>query len=151
MAYEEVKFLIGTSQRYKTITPDNYTFYYTTDDNGVYLGSTRLSNVYTKKTAEWNANINFIGQTGTFYIYSDWKTETQADEQTGQTRRVTIPGIKLGDGQAYLIDLPFLNDFSSIKVTEQEKARWNNKLSLGENSVTYQVSPVDENLVFTVV
>lgn len=151
MAYEEVKFLIGTSQRYKTITPDNYTFYYTTDDNGVYLGSTRLSNVYTKKTAEWNANINFIGQTGTFYIYSDWKTETQEDEQTGQTKRVVIPGIKLGDGQAYLIDLPFLNDFSSIKVTEQEKARWNNKLSLGQNSVTYQVSPVDENLVFTVV
>ena len=61
-----------------------------------------------------------------------------------------IPGIKIGDGLAYLIDLPFTDselidhiNNTTIHVTAEEKNFWNNK-----NRVF--ISPQDEeNLIFT--
>ena len=34
----KVKFLKGTSEQYEALQPDEYTFYFTTDDEKFYLG-----------------------------------------------------------------------------------------------------------------
>ena len=142
----KVKFQIGSLQVYKSITPDNYTFYYTSDTKALYLGTTRLSNVEIQTTAEWNSNRQFVGQAGVFYIYSDYRQEEYIDHDGHKATRY-IPGLKIGDGNAYLIDSPFIND-QSYMITQQERNFWNNKISFPGNSNLYAVGD-DQKLVFT--
>lgn len=66
-----------------------------------------------------------------------------------------IPAIKVGDGNAYVVDLPFadrgvydmlishVNDFG-MHVTPQEKAFWNNKLNCNYN-VSAETLILDRN------
>lgn len=86
-------------------------------------------------TENWNNDLQFIPEKGLIVVYSDKKTIIR----DGQT--VNIPGIKIGDGSSYLIDLPFVGDEwatimedhirdTNIHVTLEEKAFWNNKLNL---------------------
>lgn len=42
MANNQIKFLRGTSVEYQSATKDNDTFYYTTDDNKLYLGDNEI-------------------------------------------------------------------------------------------------------------
>ena len=42
MANNQIKFLRGTSVEYQSVTKDNDTFYYTTDDNKFYLGDNEI-------------------------------------------------------------------------------------------------------------
>lgn len=51
-------------------------------------------------TAEWNAKASYVPPKGTIVIYSDYASTGNAD----------IPNFKVGDGNAYLIDLPFSQD-----------------------------------------
>ena len=51
-----------------------------------------------------------VSENGAIYVYEDL-TESAADSD------VSIPGIKIGDGSAYLIDLPFL----TVGVTEIDR------------------------------
>ena len=81
------------------------------------------------------------------YIYTDHKKtlNTKGDA-------VWVPGLKLGDGKAYVIDLPFLNDSDSeyyftehihdkvIHVDVDDRSFWDNKLS---------VELQNENLILT--
>lgn len=67
MAYN-VKFLKGTAAQYKAVTPNADTFYYTTDDKNLYLGSVKLSSAAeisaaVKRIAKNETDINSI--TGT--------------------------------------------------------------------------------------
>ena len=90
-------------------------------------------------TANWNAKSGFVPLRGEIIVYSDRGTRSDGNGGT-----VPVPGIKIGDGSAYLIDLPFLGgeDESNalavlaaheadtgIHVTPAEKAFWNNKLN----------------------
>lgn len=100
-------------------------------------------------TANWNAKRDFIPMKGEAIIYTD---KGQMDDGFGNM--IKVPGIKIGDGQAYLIDLPFVgaeeryailqelrqhtSDWS-IHVTPEDRERWNNKLN-------YSIH--DGNLVF---
>lgn len=78
-------------------------------------------------TAEWQDLSNYQSKFGSIYIYTDY------DVKDG----VNIPAIKIGDGSAYVVDLPFM----SCGVTEEEKDFWNNKVSA-------VIDPYDsENLV----
>lgn len=45
------------------------------------------------------------------YIYSDARSYEEQYEKNGQTftRTVQVPGLKIGDGASYVIDLPFVN------------------------------------------
>lgn len=99
--------------------------------------------VHTDTTAHWNAQRMLIAEKGHIYVYSDY---LQVEDET-------LPGIKVGDGTSYLIDLPFvsgditvLSDHINNKVVHirsEEREFWNNK-------VTCFISAVDaENLVFT--
>lgn len=100
-------------------------------------------------TEHWNAARSFIPLRGEIIIYTD---AGQMDDGYGNT--INVPGIKVGDGNAYLIDLPFVgNDqrFSilqelrqhtsdwSVHVTPEDRDFWDNKLNYSIN---------DGNLIF---
>lgn len=81
-------------------------------------------------TEGWGRKPDFVPKFGELVIYTD-KTQ-----QEGQN----IPGIKVGDGNAFLVDLPFMGedikiqfenhlDDASIHTTAAEKALWNNKIT----------------------
>lgn len=86
-------------------------------------------------TENWNAVRDFVPLKGEIIVYTDGGTT--ADENGNVT---AVPKIKVGDGMAYLIDLPFTTDDimqallahennTSIHVTEAEKQFWNNKFN----------------------
>ena len=90
-------------------------------------------NVHLKKqvlfntTAAWNAQVQLTSEPDTLYIYTDHQTDSQGNK---------IAGIKVGDGNAYLIDLPFTDavimehiDDNVRHITAEERAFWNNKVS----------------------
>lgn len=102
-----------------------------------YLGGKILSDT----TTGWNSLPNLIGEKGVLYIYTDHLVNDQGEN---------IPGFKVGDGLAYLIDLPFADDLyldhihnTDIHVTLAEKLFWNNK------ERTYISEDDEENLIFT--
>ena len=94
-------------------------------------------------TENWNNAIGFIPLQGELIIYNDYKTIQK--EIDGELRTVLIPGIKIGDGRAYVQDLPFIDEElrdkimmhinnPNIHVTLQEKIFWNNKLNVDDNA-----------------
>lgn len=94
-----------------------------------------LGRIYYDTTANWDAQQGLVGERGAVYIYSDYYIiEDQSGNQT------PVAGIRIGDGNAYLNDLPFVSDDmtykltmhaadTSIHVTPAEKQFWNNKVS----------------------
>lgn len=92
-------------------------------------------------TATWNSQPQLISARGYIYIYSDYRKD-------GQGRN--IASMKVGDGSAYLIDMPFTDDLlyahtanSDIHITPQEREFWNNK-------VRCYIDPLNQHrLVFT--
>ncbi len=160
-----VKFFKGTLQQYNSITPDDYTFYFITDTDKVYLGDVQLSNVdayarieainvalqgktsiQVKTTDQWRQQIDVISQSNTFYVYTD-----RYEKEDGQGNIIKIPGIKVGDGSSYIIDLPFVDDLfydhirnTNIHVTLAEKQFWNNKVRTQESELN------EQNLIFTI-
>ena len=96
-------------------------------------------------TEHWNSDPTLISDPNVVYIYVDHQTKT--DEHGNE---VWIPGLKIGDGKAYLIDLPFTDDIMvahvndlGIHVTAEEKAFWDNKVRAYIDTVE------GEQLVFT--
>lgn len=94
-------------------------------------------------TANWNAALGFIPLQGELIIYNDYKTIEKVID--GELITVHIPGIKIGDGMAYVQDLPFVDaelrdrimthiENPNIHVTLQEKLFWNNKLNVDDNA-----------------
>lgn len=91
-------------------------------------------------TEGWNSLTGYISEEGVVYIYSDYKQNEDGEN---------IPGFKVGDGLAYLADLPFSDDLmerhirnQDIHVTLAEKQFWNNKVRAYHEGNT-------ENIVFT--
>lgn len=95
--------------------------------------------------AEWAEKPTYIPVKGEIVIYSDRYT----------IDGIVYPSIKIGDGNAYAVDLPFMTDAETnrivgllndhvenmlIHVSAQDRAFWNNKLN-------YEID--EENLTFT--
>lgn len=57
-----------------------------------------------KTKSEWDSEIKTISQQGIIYVYTDYTTDILNNQ----------PGIKIGDGETLLIDLPFMNDISNL-------------------------------------
>lgn len=81
--------------------------------------------------AGWNSQPQLISKKDVIYVYVD-----RQQEVNDQGVVVYIPSIKIGDGRAYLIDLPFTDDLmikhmanGDIHVTLEEKEFWNNKVT----------------------
>lgn len=86
-------------------------------------------------TAGWRQDLSFIPDAGEIIIYTDH----------GTVDNTSVPGIKIGDGTTYGIDLPFVGDDvaasllsrlqahvndTNIHVTAQEKSNWNQKTNV---------------------
>ena len=93
----------------------------------------------------WESKPTFVPRKGMIIVYTDYEVINR------QGQDVLIPGIKIGDGSAYLVDLPFafenwnivLEDHinnDDIHVSRQEKDFWNAKLN-------YELDK--ETLIFT--
>lgn len=87
-----------------------------------------------RTTEEWEQLRSLVSEVGTIYIYTDYKTI-----EDGSDTKV-IPGIKIGDGMAYVIDLPFATDIvgesfldhihDNVRhITQEEREFWNNKVT----------------------
>ena len=104
-----------------------------------------LQPIYAHTTEYWNSMPSLQSLQGAIYIYTDYKTI----EEDGVTKN--LPGIKIGDGDAYVIDLPFISDSESKQITtltetvnahigavdahtsSAEKEFWNNKVTASLN------------------
>lgn len=101
-----------------------------------YIIDTEIDKVLYDNTASWNSQAQLVSQQGYIYIYSDYKQDGEGNN---------IPGIKVGDGNAYLIDLPFSTKLidehianAVIHITQAERDFWNNKVTcyIDENNIT---------------
>lgn len=97
--------------------------------------------VYFNTVEGWNQQNTLVGAANTIYIYTDY-------QQDGEGHN--IAGIKVGDGNAYLIDAPFLDTIyyehindTDIHITAAERQFWNNKVRC------YYSLTDDETVVFT--
>lgn len=86
--------------------------------------STSGNNVYYNTSAYWSEHDRVISNAGVLYIYSDART----------IEGVTYPDFKIGDGNSYIIDLPFFDKvfYDHIQdqvrhITQQEREFWNRK------------------------
>ena len=120
-------------------------------------GHTGFAGIEFNTTAGWNSQPQYRPVEGMLVVYTDYKTITDPD--TGET--TVVPGFKIGDGNAYLIDKPFVGDdiraeleaLSSnfddhiqndiIHITAVEREFWNNKL----NYVDPEDQPEDKDLL----
>lgn len=92
-------------------------------------------------TATWNSQPQLVSARGYIYIYSDYR-----QDEHGQN----VAAMKVGDGSAYLIDMPFTDDLLYAHVadnvrhiTQEEREFWNNK-------VRCYIDPLNEHrLIFT--
>ena len=119
------------------------------DKQGATLLWSRVKEIVNEKasyeirtTQDWNSDINLKSKKDVLYIYTNYN-------QDG------LFNIKLGDGTSYLIDLPFMTDAITfpqmenhiqniiIHITQQERERWNNKVSVFIDKLNSQ------NLVFS--
>ena len=96
------------------------------------------TNIIYNTSEYWNSHPTLISKRGYIYVYSDWAQDSQGRD---------VAGLKVGDGKAYLIDLPFteqilidhLNDMVR-HITEQERENWNNKVRCymeGEDRIVF--------------
>lgn len=106
--------------------------------------STINSRIQSKRdtTINWNNARGFIPLEGEIIIYTDYKTITK--EVDNEIRTILIPGVKIGDGRAYVQDLPFIDEElrdrimahinnNDIHVTVMDKLKWDNKLNVNDN------------------
>lgn len=100
-----VKFNYGTETQVSAAPVTEGYLYYVTDKNAMAydLNGSRFwiknDMVLCKTTEEWNANPFLKLDKGIVAIYSDAYSDADGN---------TIPGIKISDGKAYLIDQPFI-------------------------------------------
>lgn len=92
-----------------------------------YLNANLDKQILFGTTAEWDAQSQLQSAANTIYVYKDHKRDSQ---------NRAIAGIKVGDGNAYLIDLPFTDEVemehisdTDIHITAAERLAWNNKVS----------------------
>lgn len=112
-------------------------------------------------TENWNNARGFIPREGEVIIYTDYETKTYTVEEYGETvtKTVQIPNIKIGTGNAYVQDLPFVDEKTrdilmehinnhDIHVTLQDKLFWNNKVNIDDAYAQIYGELEDETLIF---
>lgn len=136
--YEGVKYLASKLDDY----PDNtiLSTVIAAIDN-LKANKDEIPQIIINSTENFNSDINMIGELDAIYIYTDH--QQNADGKN-------IPGIKIGDGKAFLIDTPFIDDLymnhinnTTIHITDEERTFWNNKVRC------YLSDSNSEQIVFT--
>ena len=132
----------GVAISANTLSEDNiYTLIYTGTQWEI-VGDITGKNIMIGTTAEWQAHGSYIAPEGTIIIYTDHGTYI---DNSGST--IIVPGIKISDGLAYSVDLPFIGDdvAAAIRnelndhindnirhITSAERTFWNNKLNCND-------------------
>ena len=86
-------------------------------------------------THYWDSHPDIRTTPGTLYVYID-----KFSYRDSQGNTIMVPGIKIGDGNAYLIDKPFITDAIQSQLNAHladylmhlrpgEREKWNNKLN----------------------
>jgi len=89
-----------------------------------------LNIVACKTTAEWEQLTTLVSVLGEVYVYTDGGEDPEGNP---------IPKIKIGDGLAYVVDLPFIAG-TDLQITQADIDNWNNKVAVradGENLIFY--------------
>lgn len=149
--YQKIKQVFVKQESGKGLSTNDFT-----DEYKNKLESLGVTKIKSNTTENWNANRGYIPEEGELIIYTDHSTM----ERDGET--INVPGIKAGDGLAFLIDLPFIGEDQSaedvlsrlndhvqnitVHVEATDKLRWNNKLNM---STVDGEAVVDEALIFT--
>lgn len=155
LSQEDYDTLLGggtVTKNGRTLSGINPNYIYVTDETNIsnITGLTELlseldNKILIKTTAEWSATPRYIPPKDTILIYSDRNTIVK--------NNVTyyVAGIKLGNGQNYGIDLPFVGDDIAAQImadltdhindnvrhiTSTERTFWNNKLNCDFNNET---------------
>lgn len=94
----------------------------------------------------WNSQVGLISKAGHVYVYKDHSRNGNQE----------IPAVKIGDGLAYLIDLPFVEsnfteltnhiNNNQIHITQAERNFWNNKVRCDDGILIQD----GETLIFTI-
>ena len=110
-----------------------------------YITSSQIP-VESNTKSYWTSQISYVPAKGTIIIYEDYATNSDNEN---------VPNFKVGDGNAFVVDLPFVADDlreafqthvndTTIHVTPQEKSSWNDKVRCYiDGNISY------ENLIFT--
>ena len=100
-----------------------------------------ITPIFYDTTANWDSQISLVSIRGAIYVYSDYQEDGDGNY---------IPGIKIGDGNAYLIDMPFTDclykehiEDTVSHITAAERTAWNNKVRC------YMDTLDEERLIFT--
>ena len=116
--------------------------------NDVLVNDLNGALVLSDTTENWNAKPELVSRKNYIYVYTDYKI---VDD-------VVVPGIKIGDGKAYLIDMPFISagDAQEIldkldrhiadieaHVSSDDRNRWDNKVTCYLSEVS------NEHLIFS--
>ena len=122
------------------------------------MGATVNTRIQLKRdtTENWNAARGFVPLSGELIIYTDYSSYEK--EINGELRTILIPGIKIGDGNAYVQDLPFVDkdlrdtlmehiNNMDLHVTLGEKTFWNNKINVDDAYEAVHDELVDEMLI----
>lgn len=104
------------------------------------MGTMKARFLLTRDTKEkWAEKSSFVPMKGEIIVYTNYATMVN---DAGET--VDVPGLKVGDGNAYLVDLPFVGEADRkflleyiqehemnaiIHVSQEDRNRWNNKLN----------------------
>ena len=112
-------------------------------------------------TENWNKAREFIPKAGEVIIYDDYEVKTRTVEIQGEAIEETIwvPNIKVGTGNAYVQDLPFVDEIirdvllehihnQNIHVTSSDKQFWNNKVNIDDAYAQINRKLENETLVF---
>ena len=115
---------------------------------GASASDSSICKIHYGTTEYWDSQPLLVGEKSHIYVYTDYAVTKNGEES------VLVPNIKIGDGNAYLIDNPFvttsveelidlhIND-TTRHITEEERILWNNKVRC------YLSSNDNETLVFT--
>lgn len=107
-------------------------------------------------TENWNRAAGFVPLAGEVIVYTNYSTKEKIVD--GETKIINVPGIKIGDGNAYVQDLPFLDgelrdrlvehiEDMDLHVTLGEKAFWNNKINVDDAYEAIHDELIDETLI----
>lgn len=99
------------------------------------------SNIKSGTVSYWQTHGNVISTKDVLYIYTDWKKNGDNEN---------IPGIKVGDGLAYISDLPFTDELwaahvmdTLLHVSASDRTNWDAKVRC------YLDTNNNENIIFT--
>lgn len=122
---EDVGLIVDPEVSSTSVNPPQSKAVYEAIANAVEGLELKMPKIKFGTTVYWNTE-QIISEENTIYVYTDLRTDSQGRK---------IAGIRVGDGKAYLSDLPFLDElyFEHINdttkhITNEEREFWNNKV-----------------------